>query len=95
MYQFQAGLQTDFISPILTLNCVSACDHFRRKAKTLKRRPGQISWRDASTDSDELLKRKQFETLPKLCWQNGCQQPHFQLRNPRNFSDATVHQRHF
>lgn len=46
-------------------------------------------------DSDELLKMKQFETLPKLYWQSRCRQTHFQMRHPRNDHNATVHQSQF
>lgn len=46
-------------------------------------------------DSDELLKMKQFETLPKLCWQSSRRQTHFLMRHPRNDHNAAVHQSQF
>lgn len=86
----QSDLQTASSSAELTLNRGSAFGDLRWKLRIPQRRPCQIPWYDASMDSDELLKMKQFETLPKLCWQSRRRQTHFLMRYPRNDHNATV-----
>ena len=91
----QSGLQIVSRLAELILQRGSASVDLRWKLRIPQRRPCRIPWYDASMDSDELLKMKQFETLPKLCWQSRRRQTHFLMRYPRNDHNATVHHSQF